>query len=78
MSLVLNSLSSIAQLVLVVTGVDALIFGLLGIVNRAHTGLMTIGVYIAISIRSTRELRPGRDRRNDRGRDHRGGRGQRP
>jgi branched-subunit amino acid ABC-type transport system permease component len=50
MTLVLNSLSSIAQLVLVVTGL-MMIFGLLGIVNLAHTGLMTIGVYIAISIR---------------------------
>jgi urea transport system permease protein len=50
MSLTLDTLVAIATLVLVVMGLF-LIFGLLHVVNLAHTGLMVVGVYAEVSFR---------------------------
>ncbi len=50
MSLTLDLLVAIATLVLVVSGLF-LIFGLLHVINLAHTGLMAIGVYAEVSFR---------------------------
>lgn len=50
MNLTLDLLVAIATLVLVVTGLF-LIFGLLHVVNLAHTGLMAVGVYAEVSFR---------------------------
>ena len=50
MGLTLDLLVAIATLVLVVAGLF-LIFGLLQVVNLAHTGLMLVGVYAEVSFR---------------------------
>lgn len=50
MSLTLDTIVAIATLVLVVAGLF-LIFGLLHVINLAHTGLMAVGVYAEVSFR---------------------------
>ena len=50
MSLTLDTIVAIATLVLVVMGLF-LIFGLLHVINLAHTGLMAVGVYAEVSFR---------------------------
>jgi urea transport system permease protein len=49
-SLTLDTIVAIATLVLVVAGLF-LIFGLLHVINLAHTGLMAVGVYAEVSFR---------------------------